>query len=451
MSISDTIFAPASGKGRAAIAVLRVSGSRAGDTLRIIAGAPLPSPRSAALRRLINPGDDETLDRALVLWFPGPGSYTGEDMAEFHIHGGRAVLDGMLDVLGRLAGLRPAEPGEFTERAFRNGHLDLTAAEAVADLIDAETAAQRRQALGQLEGGLSRLYERWRADLTTAMGYAEATIDFSDQPVPVTVAEEAALKIKSTLEEISQHLADDHRGERLRDGFRIAILGAPNVGKSSLLNRLARRDAAIVADTAGTTRDVIEVHLDLGGYPVIIADTAGLREAVDDIESEGVRRALARAGAADLKIALFDATNLGDPDQDTLYIVEESTLLVANKQDLVKGPLRDTLDGRPIRSISCETGEGLDGLVADLAAHVAGALDRDGEALSLTRARHRHALGDCRAALERYLTTSALVSGNPELGAEDLRLADRALGRITGRVDVEDILDVVFRHFCIGK
>lgn len=463
MSDFETVFAPASAAGRAALAVVRVSGPLASFALEALSGAPRPAARHACLRALRDPASGAPLDRALVLWFPAPASYTGEDVAEFHVHGGPAVLDGLLGALGAMAGVGPAAPGEFTERAFRNDKIDLTAAEAIADLIAAQTAAQRCQALAQLDGGLGRTVEAWRGGLIAAMAWLEAGIDFSDQPVPDDLSGEVNRKIGEIESEITQHLDDSRCGERLREGLQIAILGAPNVGKSSLLNRLAGREAAIVSEQAGTTRDVIEVMLDLGGYPVILADTAGLREAGDGpgdaVEREGVRRARSRAKAADLRIVMLDGSDPSAAFDDTLYIVggEEQpteTIVVLNKIDLVNETTGAPEAPAGTLRVSCRTGAGLDGLLERLEASCT-ALLAGREAPALTRQRHRQALEDCAAALararQRLAGSESAPAPAPELVAEDLRLATRALGRITGRVDVEDILDVVFREFCIGK
>ena len=289
--MDDTIFAMASGRGRAGVAVLRLSGPRAADALRRLTSLDLPAPRQASLRHFRDPRTGETLDRGLAIWFPAPRSYTGEDVVELHLHAGAAVVTGVAEALAAMPGLRPAEPGEFTRRAFLNGKLDLTSAEGVADLVAAETAAQRRQALGQMEGTLARLYEDWRGRLVKALALVEAGIDFADEDVPVGVIDAGRATALALEREIRLHLADGHRGERLRDGVSVAILGPPNAGKSTLLNRLAQRDAAIVSPVAGTTRDVIDIDIDLDGYPVRIADTAGLRPTGDAIEAEGVRRA----------------------------------------------------------------------------------------------------------------------------------------------------------------
>ena len=410
-----------------------------------IGGAPPPGPRRAALRCFRKPDSGEPIDRGLALWFPAPESVTGEDVAEFHIHGGPAVVAALADALAALPGLRPADPGEFTQRAFTAGRLDLTEAEGIADLIAAETEAQHRQALRQMEGGLHTLYEGWRSGLLEAMAHVEATLDFSDQDLPADAAVAVSPRLAALETEIAAHLDDDRRGERLRAGFSVAILGAPNAGKSSLLNRLAGRDAAIVSAHAGTTRDVIEVQMDIAGWPVTIADTAGLRESTDEVEGEGVRRALARAESADLALVVMDGARGAAADRQSLALVGETSLLILNKIDLLPGAPPATVEGHRVLPISCRTGVGIDALAASLA----GAIERRyplAAEPALTRARHRQALADCRAALARARAEPA-----DERLAEELRLAATALGRITGRVDVEDMLDVVFRDFCIGK
>lgn len=422
----ETIYALSSAPGRAGVAVVRVSGPDAARAIEALTGRPSPRPRAAVLRRI---GE---IDRALVLFFERPGSFTGEDVAEFHIHGGRAVVEAVLGALAPFG--RPAEPGEFTRRAVANGKLDLTQAEAIADLVEAETEAQRRQALRQYDGALSTLYEGWRTALIRAGAWAEAAIDFSDEELPADTVAQAHDAIRTVAAEIAKHLDDSGRGEKLREGLTIAVVGPPNAGKSSLVNALARRDVAIVAETAGTTRDVIEVRMDLGGYLVTLADTAGLRDAADGIEAEGVRRALARADAADLVLLLLDASADAPPPDI------RADLVAWNKSDLKRRN-----DGL---CISLKTGEGLDTLIAALTAKIRDRLDTAGEAPALTRRRHRHALEHAHRAL---LSALAAPADRPELLAEDIRLALRALGRITGRVDIEELLDVVFKDFCIGK
>lgn len=441
--MSATIYALASAAGRAGVAVWRLSGEGTAAALAALTGKPPAEPRKA-VRVRIRDMAGEVIDDGLALWFPAPHSFTGEDVAELHLHGGRAVAAALVGALGAL-GLRPAEPGEFSRRAFLNGKLDLTRAEAIADLVDAETGEQRRQALRQLDGGLSRLVEDWRSGLVRAMAHLEAAIDFSDEDIPDGLAERSAAEVAALRAAMAVHLDERRAGERLRDGVHIAILGAPNAGKSSLLNRLAGREAAIVSAQAGTTRDVVEVHLDLGGWPVIVADTAGLRDSDCEIEAEGVRRAHARAAAADLRLCVFDGATYPDLDAATLEMIDDATLVVINKRDLMAAPPPAEVRGRPALCLSAKAGDGVDELVAALGRVVE---DRFavGPAPVLTRERHRKAVAEAVAALTRF---------DPGLGAEmaaeDLRLAARALGRITGRVDVEEILDVIFSEFCIGK
>lgn len=436
---TDTIFALATGAGRAAVAVLRISGPETRQVLACLAGG-VPTPRLASLRRLRD-GADATLDRALVLWFPGPGSYTGEDSAELHLHGGRAVVAAVSEALV-TAGARPAEAGEFTRRAFLNGRLDLTEAEGIADLIDAETEAQRRQAMRQAEGGLSRVVEAWTAQLVRLLAHQEAAIEFAEDDLPTDLDRKAREGAAALRHDIAAHLAHAGQGERLRDGLAFAILGAPNVGKSSLLNALVGREAAIVSARAGTTRDVVEARMTLGGVPVTVADTAGLRESPDEIEAEGVRRARLRAGEADLVLAVFAADV--PPDAETLALLRpDGVIAVVNKVDVAAAPARIG-ELEPL-GVSARTGEGLEGLRARLQ-DAASALVGLGQDSVLTRPRHRAALEEVGAWL-----AEAERAALPEITAEALRAALRALERLVGRVDVEDILDVVFRDFCIGK
>ncbi len=434
MGDRDTIYALSSAAGRAGIAVLRVSGARARAALEALSGEVLPPPRMASLRTFQDASGE--IDRGLALWFPGPASFTGEDCAEFHVHGGRAVVDAMLAALAAQPSLRPAEPGEFTRRAVENGKMDLTAAEALADLIDAETQGQRRQALRQYEGALFALYEDWRVRLIRASAWAEASIDFSDEELPDGVLEKTNTVLAKITDEIQNHLSDSSSGELVREGVHLTVIGLPNAGKSSLINALAKRDVAIVSETPGTTRDVIEVRLDLGGYLVTVADTAGLRASPDAIEQEGVRRALARAEEADLVLLLLD----GSAPDTGLASLPKADLIVWNKADL---PWPQPREGS---RLSLKTGEGLATLLETLTAKVKALVERQTDSPPLTRARHRHALQEALAALSR-----AIQADESELMAEDIRLALRALGRITGRVDIEDVLDVVFRDFCIGK
>jgi tRNA modification GTPase len=432
-----TIFALASAPGRAGIAVLRLSGTRVHRTLLALVGLS-PVPRRATRVKFHDPDGTEIIDDGVAIYFPAPHSYTGEDVAELHIHGSRAVIAALLQLLGKREGLRLAEPGEFTRRAFENGKLDLTEAEAVADLVEAETAAQRRQAMRQLDGALGALYEKWRTRLMQALARIEAEIDFPEDGLPPSLWTSVRADVAALRSEIDAHLNDAHRGERLRDGVSVAILGPPNAGKSSLLNALARRDVAITSAIAGTTRDDIEVRLDLGGYPVMIADTAGLRQSADAIEQEGVRRALARADAADLRLVILDATRPTETVDPKL--IDNNALIVINKIDLAP-----TANADGAIAISVLNGTGMNVLLDRLTEEVAKRAG-GGSAPLLTRARHREALEQCSEALSRFATATL-----PELAAEDLRHAAHAIGRITGRVDVEDMLDIVFHEFCIGK
>ena len=402
------------------------------------------------IRTLFDKTNNDRIDDAAIVRFVAPRSYTGENIVEFHTHGGRAVVAALLGALGRLPGLRPAEPGEFTRRAVEAGRLDLTRAEAIADLVDAETDAQRRQALRQLSGQLAELYENWRKRLIAAAAWLEAAIDFSEEEedVPADAAERSRAEVSTVLEEIQRHLDDGRRGEILRDGVHVAVLGPPNAGKSSLVNTLTRRDVAIVSEIAGTTRDLIEVRLDLKGFPVILSDTAGLREAglregglrdaIGPIEGEGVRRARARGEAADIRILLLDGA-ISRPDHD---FGVKPDITVYNKADLVEPACR-----REGLWISTKTGEGIGALIDHLARQAEAKVDRPGEAAVLTRARHRRALEDAA----RALSGAWPGGGQPELAAENIRIALHAIGRITGRVDLDELLDVVFRDFCIGK
>ncbi|MGD9814327.1 MAG: tRNA uridine-5-carboxymethylaminomethyl(34) synthesis GTPase MnmE [Hyphomonadaceae bacterium] len=445
----DTIVALASGAGRAGVAVIRLSGPAAGAVLQALTARDLPKPRMATREAFCDPRTGVSLDDGLALWFPGPHSFTGEDVAELHVHGGPAVIAAVIDAALSQPGVRPAEPGEYTRRAFENGKLDLAEAEGLADLVDAETEGQRRQALRQRRGALSAVYEGWRGKLIEAAALIEAEIDFPDQDLPGALAQRAGPILQTLAGDMGRHLDDAHRGERIRDGFRIAIIGPPNAGKSSLLNALAQREAAIVSDIPGTTRDVVEVRLVLGGYPVWIADTAGLREAADAIEAEGVRRALARAEEADLRIAVVEAG--ADVPASLRSVLGSGDMLVRSKVDLGPSALppasNDSAGEAPAVQVSVVTGVGLEELQGAITQRVIEALGRE-EAPVLTRARHRRLVEEARAALLRAIP--ALETG-PELAAEDVRVAADRIGRLTGRIDVEDLLDEIFSSFCIGK
>lgn len=442
--MTETVFALASAPGRAGVAVMRVSGPQAGPALEALAGAPRPAARTAALRRFEDPQGGE-IDRGLALWFPAPASFTGEDCAEFHVHGGPAVIAAMAEALAAL-GLRPADPGEFTRRAFEHGKMDLTEAEGLADLIDAETEGQRAQALAQMTGALRSLYERWREDLISVLAALEGEIDFPDEDdVPDRLSETAGAPLDAVITAVAGHMDDDRRGERVRDGFVVALIGAPNAGKSSLLNALARREAAIVTEIPGTTRDVVEVRLVLGGFPVVLADTAGLREAVDQVEAEGVRRALARAQDADLRLGVVDVSRETSPS--VLERLRPGDGLILNKTDLGIAADIDAPQGVARFELAALTGEGLERLEHWLADSVRERLSTR-ESPALSRARHRQAVGRALAHLQ---AARARLADAPELAAAEVHLALRALESLTGRIDVEDVLDRVFSQFCIGK
>lgn len=436
----QTIFALTTGSHRAGVAVIRVSGSNAIDSYKTLTKKiDEPKNRYAEFATFYKPNSEEVLDKGLAIYFKNPHSFTGEDIVEYHIHGGYAVIQSFLKTLGEFENYRMAEPGEFSKRAFVNGKLDLTEAEAIADLVDAETEAQKMQALDQLGGELSRLYNGWAESLKKALAYQEAEIEFPEDDMPDNLSEVLKPKILELIEELENHLDDKRRGERLRNGVSIAIIGAPNAGKSSLLNALAKRDAAIVSDEAGTTRDVIEVHMDLGGYPVILADTAGLRETENKIEAEGIKRASRVANDADIKIALFDSTR-SKFDIETENLVDDKTIVALTKID---GRTQLELEGA--FRISSETGAGIDILLEAITEKIKDSFGKK-SGPSLTRERHRSAVQETLDCLKR-----AMEIDLPELAAEDLRLGLRALGTITGIVHVEDLLDKIFKDFCIGK
>ncbi|TPQ49813.1 tRNA uridine-5-carboxymethylaminomethyl(34) synthesis GTPase MnmE [Prosthecomicrobium hirschii] len=468
----ETIFALSSGALPSGVAVIRLSGPESGAAVTALVGRR-PEPRRAALRTL-RAGDGSVIDRGLVLWLPGPASFTGEDMAEFQVHGGPAVVAALLACLADLPRLRAAEPGEFTRRAFLAGRIDLAEAEGLADLVAAETEAQRRQAIRQSGGALSRQAEAWRTRIVTMRALIEAELDFPDEDdVPGSVSDAVWSDAAALLAEIETALADAGRGERLRRGYEVVLTGPPNAGKSSLLNALARRDAAIVTEEPGTTRDLIEVRLDLDGLPVILVDSAGLRDAAGRVEQEGIRRARERAAAADLVLWLSPADAPAEPERPASGV---PLLVLRTKCDLTAG----RPDGRPVGvvpaeddgsdevggepagggerggdragagmglPISAATGEGLDRLRSEIASRAGIALGR-GEDPLITRTRHREALTAAADGLRRALRFDALPL---ELRAEELRAAGDAIGRITGRVGVEDLLDVIFGQFCIGK
>lgn len=450
---SDTIHAMASAAGRAGVAVMRVSGANAPLVLKALTHKELPAPRRLVLRALFRATDvalTDLLDEAMVVHMPGPNSFTGEDCAELHLHGGSAIIQSVLKAISETGFSRLAEPGEFTRRAFENGKIDLTQAEAIADLIDAETEAQRRQAFGQFGGDAQKRIDRWREMLIEAMASLEAEIDFPDEEdVPDIVGGRAFNVVGELKQEIEQALLNADRGMAVREGFRVAILGAPNAGKSSLLNAIAGREAAIVSDIPGTTRDAIEVRLVLNGYVVWVVDTAGLREAADVIEAEGVRRAIRHAEEADLRILVSSS----EADDASLTILQPGDLLVVNKVDIkqARDDLLETARGMQIETVQTSVlqSRGLNELMERLSDIVSNRLESQISPV-VTRDRHRRLLQDAH---EHLLHGEAAMKQGVgvELASEDLRLAARALGAVTGAVDVEDLLDRIFSEFCIGK
>lgn len=433
---ADTIYALSSGVGKGGVAVLRVSGSAVLDVIKTLTGINAPKPRYAYFTTLSL--NETVIDKPLMIYFKGPHSFTGEDVVEFHVHGGRSVINAALHAIGTVRGCRPAEAGEFSRRAVIAGKMDLTEAEGLMDLINAETELQRAQAFAQMTGKLGALYENWRADLKHHMAYLEAFIDFPEEEIPMEYLNKIDNDIKGLIDNIKVHLDDDHRGERLREGFLIAIVGVPNVGKSSLINALSNKEVAIVSQTAGTTRDVVEAHLDVSGFPVILADTAGLREASEEIESEGIKRAVKKAQEADLILHVQDGSMYPHREELPSHLKDKHVITLWNKKDQMN-------EKAPELSVSAKTGEGIDVLwmqIKEILSDLAGGIG-DGV---ITRERYRVALKECLNALENALTASEL-----ELKAEDLRLANRALGRITGRIEADELLDVIFRDFCIGK
>lgn len=489
---ADLIYGLASANGRAGVAIIRLSGQGALDICAQICRTPIPRPRFLARRIFHDPASDTVIDHGMVAVFQAPASYTGEQVVEFHIHGGKAIIEALFRALQHL-GCRIAAPGEFTRRAFLNGKMDLTVAEGLLDLIDAETEAQRRQALRQADGELGALYQNWAQDLTKLLAHSEAAIDFAEEDLPDTLVDAERAEIQRLAAMMAAHLQDNRRGEQIRDGIQIAIFGPPNVGKSSLLNYLAQRQAAIVSDIPGTTRDVIEVRIDLGGFPLRLFDTAGIRATEDRVESEGIRRAVATAQMADISLLMLsahpdDIRHEGDGVEEGIEGIEgiegvegvedvlarycddlshPPTMVILNKIDhkiaqmgtsqmgtsqmgsfappFASSTSYKALFNRADAHISVKTGAGLDDFLARLT-QIIDATYGQHHAAPITRARHREALVSTVEHLTRAINTP-----QEELRAENIRLALRCLGRITGTVDVEDLLDIIFRDFCIGK
>ena len=445
---NQTIYALSTVYGKSGVAVIRVSGNEALKAVELMTDIDVKSikPRYAYFAKLHNLDKTESLDQSLVLYFKAPHSFTGEDIVEFQTHGSKAVIASVMNCLSQIEGFRMAEPGEYSKRAFYNGKMDLTEAEGLADLIDSETSEQQKYAMRQMEGGLKNLYESWRAELVKMLAHLEAFIDFPDEEIPPSVIDNMQNTVFKLEKEIKSHLKGDSIGERLREGFRVAIVGAPNAGKSSLLNAIVKRDAVIVSDIAGTTRDAIDVHLDLNGYPVMFTDTAGLRETEEEIEKKGIDIAYGKIHDADLVICLYDAS------VDTVHVfnkikdsLKNKALFVANKCDKLTSEQCSELEKSGCLVISAKQKQGVDKLLQAISKNIQERFTSNSNLL-ITRSRYREALQDVLENLQNFGFNKEI-----ELTAEDIRLAARALGKITGRIELDEILDKIFGDFCIGK
>ena len=442
-----TIYALSSGPGIAGVAVIRVSGEDTSKVIKLITGKDLPVPRVATLREMNNINTNELIDEGLVIWFPGPQSYTGEDLAEFHVHGSRAVVAALHTSISKIKNCRLAEPGEFTKRAFQNKKINLMKAESIGDLISSETEIQRKQAIKIMNGKSSDKFNSWREKLLKILSHVEAKIDFPDEDLPKDILSEIQKTSDQVSLEIEKILDDQKVGERIREGFKIAIVGPINAGKSSLLNYLSKRDVAIVSEIAGTTRDVIETHLNLDGYPVVVSDTAGIRDSKNEIEKKGIKLALNRAEDADLKLVIIDAKNV-DFTGVLKDLVDENAILVVNKSDLLNGKLNEKLKKHDHILISIKNNSNLDKLILKIKSKLENKFLSHGDIL-ITRERHRQHLEQCINHLQNFKNKNG--SEEFDKAAEDLRLATRHLGMIVGKVDVEEILGSIFNDFCIGK
>ena len=442
-----TIYALSTGPGVSGIAVVRVSGKEAAEVVKQLTGDDLPVPRVAVLKKLKNSNTNEMIDEGIVLWFPGPNSYTGEDLAEFHVHGSRAVVSALHSSISGIKNCRLAEPGEFTKLAFQNGKINLLKAEGIADLVSAETEIQRKQAVEIMSGKSSDKFTSWRAKLLKILAHVEAKIDFPDEDLPKDILDEIQKTSNQVSKEIEKVLDDQKVGERIREGFKIAIVGPTNAGKSSLLNYLSKRDVAIVSEIAGTTRDVIETHLNLDGYPVVVSDTAGIRESKNEIEKKGIKLALNRAEDADLKLIIVDAKSV-DFTSVLKELIDENAILVVNKSDLLVGNINNELKKHDHILVSIKNNLNLDKLILKIKKKLENKFISYGDIL-ITRERHRQHLEQCISHLKNFKNKNG--SEDYDKAAEDLRLATRHLGMIVGKVDVEEILGSIFNDFCIGK
>ena len=442
-----TIYALSSGPGTAGIAVIRVSGKNTVQVIKKLTGSQLPKPRVATLKKFNKNGGKELIDEGVIIWFPAPNSYTGEDLAEFHVHGSRAVIKAMQSSIAKIKNCRLAEPGEFTKRAFQNGRINLLKAESIADLISAETEIQRKQALKIMSGKSSDKFNSWREKLLKILSHVEAKIDFPEEDLPKNIIKQIQKTSNGILNEIKKTLNDQKVGERIREGFKIAIVGPPNSGKSSLLNYLSKRDAAIVSETAGTTRDIIETHLNLDGYPVIVSDTAGIRNSKNEIEKKGIKIALKRAQDADLKLVIITAKNV-DFNSVLRELLIKNAILVINKSDLLKKKLNIKFRNYEHVLISIKKELNLDKLIVKIKSKLKNKFTTN-EDILITRERHRQNLINCVQHLEKFQKKK--TARDLDKSAEDLRLATRHLGMIVGKVDVEELLGSIFNDFCIGK
>jgi len=442
-----TIYALSSGPGISGVAVIRVSGKNTAEVVKKITGSRLPMPRVATLKKFNKNGGKELIDEGVIIWFPAPNSYTGEDLAEFHVHGSRAVINAMHLAISKIKNCRLAEPGEFTKRAFQNGRINLLKAESIADLISSETEIQRKQAIKIMSGKSSQKFNSWRDKLLKILSHVEAKIDFPEEDLPKNLIKEIKKTSNEVLNEIKKTLDDQKVGERIREGFKIAILGPPNSGKSSLLNYLSKRDAAIVSEIAGTTRDVIETHLNLDGYPVILSDTAGIRSSKNEIEKKGIKIALKRAEDADLRLVIVSAKNV-DFNSVLRKLLIKNAILVLNKSDLIKGKLNSKFKKYDHVLISIKKNTNLNSLILKIKSKLKNKFSTN-EDILITRERHRQNLINCVQHLEKFKKKK--LAQDFDKGAEDLRLATRNLGMIVGKVDVEELLGSIFNDFCIGK
>ena len=442
-----TIYALSTGPGISGIAVVRVSGKEAAEVVKRLTGHDLPVPRVATLKKINYINTNNLIDEGVVIWFPGPNSYTGEDLAEFHVHGSRAVVSALHSSISGIKNCRLAEPGEFTKLAFQNGKINLLKAEGIADLVSAETEIQRKQAVEIMNGKSSDKFTSWRAKLLKILAHVEAKIDFPDEDLPKDILDEIQKTSNQVSKEIEKVLDDQKVGERIREGFKIAIVGPTNAGKSSLLNYLSKRDVAIVSEIAGTTRDVIETHLNLDGYPVVVSDTAGIRESKNEIEKKGIKLALNRAEDADLKLIIVDAKSV-DFTSVLKELIDENAILVINKSDLLVGNINNELKKHDHILVSIKNNLNLDKLILKIKKKLENKFISYGDIL-ITRERHRQHLEQCISHLKNFKNKNG--SEDYDKAAEDLRLATRHLGMIVGKVDVEEILGSIFNDFCIGK